>query len=422
MLPMKAIRRIHSISNFQRSLIENVGLFPDPGRVIHGGVIDRAAGRPGLRTRPQGDQDDDNFNPDGSRKNRDEREPRYRPELICRAFAGDTGSRPLPNIVFWESPDIWIEGSTGDPDIATPGEVNQVKVHVWNMGLADAWGTHVDLYWCNPSVGINIGVANPIGSTTLALSAGEHRVVSFDWIPEFVNNGQVCLIAQVYDPVSDPVVAPFNPKHDRHVAQRNISVLEVPAGDTFRFDFFTQNLTLKPAQTLLELQQLDSEALESVALALGQPGWQTAGGRSSRLLLPQVVHQESEPSPIAVFRETLQDIPGASQSRRTSAALRSFVAVSSEEGLRTVANQGCQESEFDQTPDDLSESERSEETWPEWDGVHAQLPLDSGQHLRIGFEATVETSARPGTADVYRIIERTAGQITGGITLVVRTR
>ena len=90
-----------------------------------------------------------------------------------------------------------IEGPSGDPDIATPGQVNKVKVHVWNLGLADCWAAHVDLYWCDPSVGINPAVANPIGSTVVPLAAGQHTAVSFDWTPVVVNQGHECLVAQV---------------------------------------------------------------------------------------------------------------------------------------------------------------------------------------------------------------------------------
>ena len=197
---------------------------------------------------------------------------------LCRTFPGDVGLRPLPSMVFWESPDIVIEGPTGDPDVATPGVVNKVKVHVWNLGLADCWGAHVDLDRCNPSVGINPSVANQIGSKVISLAAGQHSVVSFDWTPVFVNDGHECLVAQVYDPVSDPIVAPFNPVQDRHVGQRNVSVLEVAANQMITLNLFSQNLSLTAADTLLEVQKLEGEAVEVLALAMGRKAWAPAGG------------------------------------------------------------------------------------------------------------------------------------------------
>ena len=241
------------------------------------------------------DKDDENFNPDGLRKNRDERKPRFKVELLCRTFVGDNGVRPLSNIVFWESPDIVIEGPSGDPDIATPGQVNKVKVHVWNLGLADCWAAHVDLYWCDPSVGINPAVANPIGSKVVPLAAGQHTAVSFDWTPVIVNQGHQCLVAQVYDPISDPVVAPFNPVQDRHIGQRNISVVELSAGQTMNFDFFSQNLALTNAATELELQKLEGAALATLASALGRDVWTAAGGGEVDLSRPETIPERPHP-------------------------------------------------------------------------------------------------------------------------------
>jgi hypothetical protein len=40
----------------------------------------------------------------------------------------------------------------------------------------------------------------------------------------------------------------------------------------------------------------------------------------------------------------------------------------------------------------------------------------------MSLQATVPLTAAKGSADVYRIIERTAGRITGGLTVIVETR
>jgi hypothetical protein len=438
--------RVAAIDDLHRRLIDLAGPFPAPGRVTEGGATDRPAGRPGLRRRPDGDKDEENFNPDGSRKDRHERKPDYDVGLICRTFAGDVGARPLSNMVFWESPDIWIEGSSGDPDIATPGEVNRVKVHVWNLGLADAWGTHIDLYWCDPSVGINAAVAHPIGSATLPLFAGQNAVVSFDWVPAFVNNGHACLVAQVYDPVSDPVVAPFNPVYDRHVGQRNISVLDVPAGGSTSFDFFTQNLSLSPAATTLEVFKVEREALDTVAMAMGTRTWRTAGGGDAVRLRPPVTWRNGtlppgSPFATGVFRETLQGVPRASEARRVMGALRALAAgpverpgkdsdpddcgtatksgrASAKAKLATIRESGV-DAKF---ANRLDEGASDPGVWRA-DGEGAgRLHLSPGEHYRLTLEAEVPETARQGTADIYRVIERTAGQITGGVTVVIRTR
>ena len=104
-----------------------------------------------------------------------------------------------------------------------------------------------------------------------------------------VNNGHECLVAQVYDPVSDPVVAPFNPVQDRHVGQRNITVVQVAASQVVNFNFFSQNLSFAPANTLIEVQKLEGEALQVLALSLGREPWPLAGAREVDLSRPVVV-------------------------------------------------------------------------------------------------------------------------------------
>ena len=50
------------------------------------------------------------------------------------------------------------------------------------------------------------------------------------------------------------------------------------------------------------------------------------------------------------------------------------------------------------------------------------LNLAPGQHVRAAFRATLPHLAPSGAADVWRIVEHTAGQITGGVTIVVRAK
>jgi hypothetical protein len=50
------------------------------------------------------------------------------------------------------------------------------------------------------------------------------------------------------------------------------------------------------------------------------------------------------------------------------------------------------------------------------------LNLAPGQHVRAAFRATLPRLAASGAADVWRIVEHTAGQITGGVTIVVRAK
>lgn len=422
--------RVKKIDDAQRRLMAGGGAIPAAGRITREGTIDHVAGRPAHDRRPKDDNDQENFNADGSRKERDEREPDFEINLLCRTFVGDSGIRPLSGIMFWESPDIWIEGPSGDPDIATPGVINKVKVHIWNLGLADCWAAHVDAYWCNPSVGLNAASAQPIGAAVETLASGQHKVVSFDWTPDLVNGGHQCLFAQVYHPVSDPIVAPFNPVQDRHVAQRNISVVQVAPGETMKFDFFTQNLSLNRARTRLEIQKLEGPALRTVAMALGRRVWRAAAAenevdisRPVRVELPR----HSEQLSTGLFRETMQPTPpGVSQTRRVAGALRFLTAPARVEGPRNMRSESS-------GPDTIATASPKTERYPDTDaelvmtkvsGDHAGLRLEipPERRVRLALEASLPKTARRGAADVYRVVERTAGQITGGITIVLQAK
>jgi hypothetical protein len=417
--------RVATITEAQRQLMNRGAAISPPGRAP-AGVIDHPAGRPGRDRRPRGDQDNENFNPDGSRRDGHERKPRFEVELLCRTFAGDAGLRPLPNMVFWESPDIVIEGPSGDPDVATPGVVNQVKVHVWNLGLADCWAAHVDLYWCDPSVGVHPSVANPIGSKVVPLAAGQHSVVAFDWTPVLVNAGHECLVAQVYDPVSDPVVAPFNPVQDRHVGQRNISVVQVAPSQVVNFDVFSQNLSLTQATTMIEVQKLEGEALEILALTMGREPWALAGGMEVELSRPRVIRSSTNAHARELttgsFREALQDVPGRSESRRVMGVLRALAAPHRQQIDRAPAPSHRSTG----APDHESVAVDGREDWEPSEvvdgAVGSLVRLPPGRHVRMSLRTALPPSAERGSADVWRVIEHTAGRITGGVTIIVQAK
>ena len=410
--------RVSTITDAQRLLMDRGAILGPVGRT-DGGFIDHPAGRPGLDRRPDGDRDDENFNPDGSRKNRGDRKPKFKVELLCRTFAGDAGLRPLPNMEFWESPDIVIEGPSGDPDIATPGVNNKVKVHVWNLGLADCWAAHVDLYWCDPAVGISPSAANAIGSKVVMLASGQHSIVSFDWTPVHVNGGHECLVAQVYDPVSDPVVAPFNPVQDRHVGQRNVSVVQVAANQPLNFNVFSQNLSFTTSESVIELQKIEGEALKVLALSMGREAWDVAGGTEVQLTRPAVVqplaHPHARELMTGTFREALQAVPGTSESRRVMGVIRALAA-SEGAGVESGPLHHAEE-RIDERTDDL---QVSAVTRGEPRGMRVRLP--AGRHVRMSLRASLPATARRGSADVWRVVEHTAGRITGGLTIILQAK
>lgn len=413
---------VETISVFQKNALAHAGAIPFHGRLLTDGTITHVAGRPELDRRPADDKDRENFEKDGSRKERDEHKPQFSVELLCRTFAGDSGVRPLPNLMFWESPDIWIEGPSGDPDIATPGTINKVMVHIWNLGLADCWAAHVDLYWCDPAVGINAQSAQAIGSTVIDLAAGQHRIVEFDWTPVMANDGHECLVAQVYDPVSDPIVAPFNPVQDRHVAQRNVSVISLPAGQPLNYVFYTQNLSRSIAAVTLEVQRLEGEALEVLALSLGQKAWAVAGQKTVLLGQPAqadlMVGLHADWMETGLFRETLQNAsPGTNERRRVGAALQMLVAPQAR-AVRKPAPVGKKPKKASAMPQPATLNVLADKT----KGKTSLLAMHIGprSRLSIAMEASLPKRVKKGSADVYRIVERTGDKITGGVTIVLR--
>ncbi len=133
--------------------------------------------------------------------------------------------------------------------VAKAGAPNTLYAQVWNLGKAPAYRVRVEFYWFNPSLGISRSDANFIGATWVDLgnrfarnadwtevrgvggaylSLGSHVIVRCPttWVPQFVNNGHECLVVRVGEPMLDPVApAQFSAVADRHVAQRNIAVI-----------------------------------------------------------------------------------------------------------------------------------------------------------------------------------------------------
>jgi hypothetical protein len=245
-------------------------------------------------------------------------------------------------------------------------------------------------------------------------------------VPVFVNGGHECLVAQVYDPVSDPIVAPFNPVQDRHVGQRNVSVLQVAQNQIVNFDVFSQNLGLSPANTLVEVQKLEGEALEVLSLTMGRKEvWRTAGATEMELTAPRTVRvrpgDHAKQLQTHVFRETLQDVPGVSESTRVGSVMRTLAAPRRARGLAAEQDAKAWAGE----PAEAAIEETGEEVafrQAAGDKPGALVTLAPGQHVRMALRTALPRTAEPGSADVWRIVEHTAGRITGGVTIIIQAK
>ena len=194
----------------------------------------------------------------------------FLPYLLVRSLVGDRGDRPF-NQAFWESPDIWT--AHGDPastpaippdhgGVVVAGQPNTVYAHVWNLGFAPLAGVVVEFYWFNPSLGIDGSDANLIGIGRCELAArgmpGSHVLVKCPkaWVPVMENGGHECLVVRVYG-IGDPLGNnDWQPWLNRHVAQRNVSVVS-----TMDFGKLIAHLgAVKPANRLQLVQLAAKEA------------------------------------------------------------------------------------------------------------------------------------------------------------------
>jgi hypothetical protein len=137
------------------------------------------------------------------------------------------------NPAWYLSHDIWTvpgddpEGLAGIPIIGS-------KCYLWarihNKGTTPVNNATVRFYWANPSVGFDRNTANFIGTAFVSLAASETREVLCltPWVPVFVNDGHECVLAEAFHSGADPLPASpaFNVPTDRHVAQRNLSVVK----------------------------------------------------------------------------------------------------------------------------------------------------------------------------------------------------
>lgn len=193
-----------------------------------------------------------NHNPGSGHNSNDKEPPVYTPYLNIRYDVADTGKRPLaPGIVFWASPDILVSPTDVYGNVVAGTNVT-VQAHILNWGMAPAVAVNIQFYWLNPALGITPANASLIASKLVSVPAMNYVDVSCPvlWTPAFVNGGHECLIVQCTCP-QDPMSNPFMPALDRHVGQRNISVvqpqreqrLQLSAGNPFQSELpFTLQL------------------------------------------------------------------------------------------------------------------------------------------------------------------------------------
>lgn len=135
---------------------------------------------------------------------------------------------------WWLSPNIWtVPGNdpTGPAGLPEVGQSTYLFARVTNNGNDGVTDATVRFYWANPAVGFDRNTANLVGISNVSLNPGETKDVlcQTPWIPTFANNGHECILVEAFHEFLDPLpnTSVLNVPIDRHVAQRNLSVVKV---------------------------------------------------------------------------------------------------------------------------------------------------------------------------------------------------
>lgn len=196
--------------------------------------------------------------------------------LYIRRHPLDNGIVPLPaGLETWMSPDILVTPQGGMPgDIAAPGVTNQVSVTVTNAGGIDAVDAYVDVFLADPSTTITPSTATLIGAGFLTIPGYNTATISVNWTPGSGDSGHRCLLARVSlpntgDTYANPAI--FDVVGDRHVAQRNIHVVELAGRKSMTFGFVVVNPLPDAADFQLQLEELkpDPATIAQVRRSLG---------------------------------------------------------------------------------------------------------------------------------------------------------
>jgi hypothetical protein len=164
-------------------------------------------------------------------------------------------------VPYWYlSPDVWVVKNPGDTVESQPiaGTPCYLMAKVANNGTSNVTNATVKFYWANPSIGVDRNTATFVGQSFVSLTTGqvEDVLCLTPWIPEFLNEGHECILAEAFhgnDPL--PATIDFNVPTDRHVAQKNLSVL-LAMKSMFHMNFEMHNGSRKKREFTAKIQQV----------------------------------------------------------------------------------------------------------------------------------------------------------------------
>ncbi len=352
------------------------------------------------KPRPSGQRDEEGAR---ERNGRDDRT--WTPWLLIRYRELDLGARSIPHgEVFWVSPDIWVE--TPDPS-GNPisGRPTFVHARIINLGKAPAYPTCVDFYWGDPSPSFGPGNMNHIGTEWVEVDAHQTKDVrcSTAWTPIRVNDGHECLMVNCASPIHDwnklAQRFPFQPKLDRRVGQRNVTVLPGDPGATLAFAIRINNLfpmmatatvTARTAHVAVERRAAETPSPRDIVnrvAAFGGSAPQdplvrdvTEGQRLARSA-PRILASLDERSQVVPYPEARTYLANLLTSDRPALA-------TGEETGRVVSV--------------------------------ASISMKAFEQRRMHLELGVPANAHPGEFVLFHLSQRLEGFTVGGYTIVVQ--
>jgi hypothetical protein len=174
------------------------------------------------------------------------------------------------------SPNVWVvpgDNPEGSPGIPIAGKTSYLWARVRNSGQDRVSNATVRFYWANPAVGFDRTTATLVGTAFVTLDGGQTADVLCltPWVPVYVNQGHECILAEAFHPSLDPLpgTLAFDVPTDRHVAQRNLSVLKL-SERSFSFAFEIHNPARQARTFTLNATEADPGQLERLVPLLGR--------------------------------------------------------------------------------------------------------------------------------------------------------
>jgi hypothetical protein len=313
--------------------------------------------------------------------------PQYTPYLLIRYAVGDVGDRPVsyPPTVTWESPDVWVTNPQGVVDQPVAGQPNQVSAQVTNLGLQQSTNAAVSFWWVNPSLGQSPSTANLIATTFATIPPMTSQTVNCPqpWVPILENDGHECILAAAYDPVFDPdplLQTTLDPSTDRHIGQKNETLITVEPGAEFRLRLAAVNVSPLTQQLTIQVNPVLMKVIPPPITARAPKGMTIRAPQAAQL--PMSLHIEDAST---VFQ------PMGDLFARRLLELTTPQATAVQGGTETLA---------------LPQISKS-------------LTFEPWENRTIQLEGKIPASAEPGLAFMYRIIQYLGPVVTGGYTIAV---